>query len=209
MEFTASQIAGILEGEVEGNPEIAVHKLARIEEGEKGSLTFLANPKYAHKIKRTRAAATRISPPPAWRSRWSGRRAASRRRRPPAGTRRGRLAPSSPYSAAFDSVTGTLDGNRVDAQPIPSPGEHTLGAGEVENVGSALNKALQELSTNGLLPAEWGGDTEIVRTSAMTGAGIDQLLETILITAELQEEKERPIKADPEWRKTTCPSLPM
>jgi translation initiation factor IF-2 len=59
------------------------------------------------------------------------------------------------------------------------------------------NKALQELSTNGLLPAEWGGDTEIVRTSAVTGEGIDQLLETILITAELQEEKERPIKADP------------
>ena len=35
MVFTASQIAGILEGEVEGNPEIAVHKLAKIEEGEK------------------------------------------------------------------------------------------------------------------------------------------------------------------------------
>ena len=46
MEFTASQIAGILEGEIEGNPEVAVHKLAKIEEGEQGSLTFLANPKY-------------------------------------------------------------------------------------------------------------------------------------------------------------------
>ena len=40
LEFTASQIAGILEGEVEGNPEIAVHKLAKIEEGESGSLHF-------------------------------------------------------------------------------------------------------------------------------------------------------------------------
>ncbi|HUG94213.1 MAG TPA: translation initiation factor IF-2 [Planctomycetaceae bacterium] len=56
-------------------------------------------------------------------------------------------------------------------------------------------KALQELAANGLLPAEWGGDTEIVRTSAVTGQGLDQLLETILITAELQEEKGRPIKA--------------
>ena len=46
MKFTATQIAGILEGEIEGNPQIAVHKLSKIEEGEKGSLTFLANPKY-------------------------------------------------------------------------------------------------------------------------------------------------------------------
>lgn len=55
MEFTASQIAGILEGEVEGNPEVAVHKLSKIEEGEAGSLTFLANPKYTPFIYRTEA----------------------------------------------------------------------------------------------------------------------------------------------------------
>ncbi len=55
MEFTASQIAGILEGEVEGNPEIAVHKLSKIEEGEVGSLTFLANPKYTHYVYSTAA----------------------------------------------------------------------------------------------------------------------------------------------------------
>ena len=61
MEFTASQIAGILEGEVEGNPEIAVHKLAKIEEGEKGSLTFLANPKYTHHIYNTEASITIVN----------------------------------------------------------------------------------------------------------------------------------------------------
>jgi len=61
LEFTASQIAGILEGEVEGNPEIAVHKLARIEEGEKGSLTFLANPKYTHHIYSTAASITIVN----------------------------------------------------------------------------------------------------------------------------------------------------
>ena len=55
MEFTASQIAGILEGDVEGNPEVAVHKLSKIEEGEAGSLTFLANPKYTPFIYRTEA----------------------------------------------------------------------------------------------------------------------------------------------------------
>lgn len=55
MEFTASQIAGILEGEIEGNPEIAVHKLSKIEEGEAGSLTFLANPKYTPYVYSTEA----------------------------------------------------------------------------------------------------------------------------------------------------------
>jgi len=46
MKFTAQQIADILEGEVEGNPNEEVSKLSKIEEGEKGSLTFLSNPKY-------------------------------------------------------------------------------------------------------------------------------------------------------------------
>ncbi len=61
MEFTASQIANLLEGEVEGNPDIAVHKLAKIEEGEKGSLTFLANPKYTHYIYSTEASITIVN----------------------------------------------------------------------------------------------------------------------------------------------------
>jgi UDP-3-O-[3-hydroxymyristoyl] glucosamine N-acyltransferase len=46
MKFKAQQIADILEGDVIGNPEIEVSKLSKIEEGEKGSLTFLSNPKY-------------------------------------------------------------------------------------------------------------------------------------------------------------------
>ncbi len=61
MEFTAGQIAGILEGEVEGNPEIAVHKLAKIEDGETGSLTFLANPKYTSFIYSTKASVTLVN----------------------------------------------------------------------------------------------------------------------------------------------------
>ncbi|PIB38112.1 UDP-3-O-(3-hydroxymyristoyl)glucosamine N-acyltransferase [Maribacter sp. 4G9] len=61
MVFTAGQIAGILEGEVHGNPEIAVHKLAKIEEGEKGSLTFLANPKYTAHIYKTKASITIVN----------------------------------------------------------------------------------------------------------------------------------------------------
>tara|TARA_R110002124_G_scaffold138576_6_gene302238 strand:- start:184979 stop:186004 length:1026 start_codon:yes stop_codon:yes gene_type:complete len=58
MKFTAAQIAGILEGEVEGNEEIEVSKLAKIEEGCEGSLTFLANPKYTPYIYTTQASIT-------------------------------------------------------------------------------------------------------------------------------------------------------
>jgi UDP-3-O-[3-hydroxymyristoyl] glucosamine N-acyltransferase len=61
MKFTAGQIAGILEGELEGNPNITVSKLAKIEEGEKGSLTFLANPKYTPHIYTTKSSVTIVN----------------------------------------------------------------------------------------------------------------------------------------------------
>lgn len=46
MEFTAAQIAGLLNGEVIGNPDVTVSALAKIEEGQTGALSFLSNPKY-------------------------------------------------------------------------------------------------------------------------------------------------------------------
>lgn len=61
MKFTAAQIAGILEGTVVGNPEIEVSKLAKIEEGSKGALTFLANPKYTSYIYTTEASVTIVN----------------------------------------------------------------------------------------------------------------------------------------------------
>ncbi|MBN2863422.1 MAG: UDP-3-O-(3-hydroxymyristoyl)glucosamine N-acyltransferase [Bacteroidales bacterium] len=50
MEFTASKIAGFLKGEIEGDPETVVNTVAKIEDGHKGALSFLANPKYEHYI---------------------------------------------------------------------------------------------------------------------------------------------------------------
>jgi UDP-3-O-[3-hydroxymyristoyl] glucosamine N-acyltransferase len=50
MEFTAEQIAGLLQGEVDGNPSAGVNGLAKIEEGNEGSLSFLSNPKYEEYI---------------------------------------------------------------------------------------------------------------------------------------------------------------
>ncbi len=58
MKFTATQIAGILDGEIDGNSEVEVSKLAKIEEGTQGSLTFLANPKYTPYIYTTEASIT-------------------------------------------------------------------------------------------------------------------------------------------------------
>jgi len=61
MKFTAEQIAGILEGDVVGDPQAEVYKLSKIEEGTDGSLTFLANPKYLPYIYSTQATITIVN----------------------------------------------------------------------------------------------------------------------------------------------------
>ncbi len=55
MEFTARQIAEIIGGEINGNPDAKVSGLSKIEEGETGTLSFLANPKYAQHLYATGA----------------------------------------------------------------------------------------------------------------------------------------------------------
>lgn len=55
MEFTATTIAGFLKGEIEGNPDIKVNTIAKIEEGQSGALSFLANPKYEHYLYETKS----------------------------------------------------------------------------------------------------------------------------------------------------------
>ena len=55
MIFTARQIAGILNGIVDGNPDAQVSTVSKIEEGTPGSLSFLANPKYTDYIYTTNA----------------------------------------------------------------------------------------------------------------------------------------------------------
>ena len=55
MEFRAVQIAEILEGDIVGDSSATVSKLSKIEEGEKGSLTFLSNPKYTPHLYKTKA----------------------------------------------------------------------------------------------------------------------------------------------------------
>ncbi|MCA9170980.1 MAG: translation initiation factor IF-2, partial [Planctomycetales bacterium] len=58
--------------------------------------------------------------------------------------------------------------------------------------GVDINRVLQDLSTHGLLPVEWGGDVEVVKTSAITGEGIDDLIETLMLTADIHEYRANP-----------------
>ena len=55
MEFSAEQIAGLLDGNIVGNPTQIVKTLAKIEEGKEGALSFLANPKYEEYIYSTQS----------------------------------------------------------------------------------------------------------------------------------------------------------
>jgi translation initiation factor IF-2 len=63
---------------------------------------------------------------------------------------------------------------------------------KIDLPGRDEQKVLQQLATAGLLPSEWGGEVEVIRTSAISGQGIDALLETLLVTAELHEYKANP-----------------
>ncbi len=55
-----------------------------------------------------------------------------------------------------------------------------------------LNKIYGELSQQDLLPQEYGGETEVVKTSALTGKGVPELLETLGILSDLRELKANP-----------------
>jgi UDP-3-O-[3-hydroxymyristoyl] glucosamine N-acyltransferase len=55
MQATAQQIAAILGGTIEGDPNIIVYGPSKIEEGKEGTITFLANPKYEHYLYDTKA----------------------------------------------------------------------------------------------------------------------------------------------------------
>ena len=61
MEFSAKQIAGLLQGEIEGSEQAMVHTFAKIEEGVPGALSFLSNPKYTPYIYETQSSIVLVS----------------------------------------------------------------------------------------------------------------------------------------------------
>ncbi len=58
-----------------------------------------------------------------------------------------------------------------------------------------VQRILQDLATNHVQPTEWGGETDVIRTSGVTGRGIDDLLETILLSTEMRGLKANPNRA--------------
>ncbi|MCT4606768.1 MAG: translation initiation factor IF-2 [Marinisporobacter sp.] len=65
---------------------------------------------------------------------------------------------------------------------------------KIDRPNANSDRVKQELSENGVLIEEWGGDTICVPVSAKMGEGIDNLLEMILLVAEMQELKANPNK---------------
>ena len=63
---------------------------------------------------------------------------------------------------------------------------------KIDLPGADVDKIYQQLATNDLLPSEWGGETEVVKTSALTGEGVDSLLDTLLTIAELHDLRANP-----------------
>lgn len=63
---------------------------------------------------------------------------------------------------------------------------------KIDKAEANPNKVLGQLAEHGLNPTEWGGDTEVVRTSAVTGQGIKELIEYLDYTASLKELKASP-----------------
>lgn len=53
MEFSAKQISQFIQGRVEGDENVTINTFTKIEEGKKGAISFLANPKYTHYLYET------------------------------------------------------------------------------------------------------------------------------------------------------------
>src|SRR5712692_2474788 len=63
---------------------------------------------------------------------------------------------------------------------------------KIDKPEAQLERTKRQLTEAGLMPAEWGGDTEFVEVSAKQKKGIDKLLETLLLVADLRELKANP-----------------
>ncbi|KAJ4799717.1 Translation initiation factor IF-2 [Rhynchospora pubera] len=63
---------------------------------------------------------------------------------------------------------------------------------KIDREGANADKVMQELANFGVVPEAWGGDVPMVKISALKGENIDELLETVMLVAELQELKANP-----------------
>jgi translation initiation factor IF-2 len=81
--------------------------------------------------------------------------------------------------------------NHAKAADVPI----IVAVNKVDRENADPNRVMQQLSEHGLVPEGWGGDTIMVEISALQNLGIDDLLEQVLVVAELEE-----LMANPEGR---------
>ena len=70
--------------------------------------------------------------------------------------------------------------------------EIIVAVNKIDKPGANVERVKQEMTEYELVPTDWGGTTEFVPVSAKTGEGIEDLLETILLTADILELKANP-----------------
>lgn len=78
--------------------------------------------------------------------------------------------------------------NHAKAAEVPI----IVAVNKIDKPGANPDKILQQLTEHGLVPEEWGGDTITVKVSALQATGIDELLEYILLVADVQDLKANP-----------------
>ena len=70
--------------------------------------------------------------------------------------------------------------------------EVVVAINKIDKEGANPDKVRQELTEHGIIPEEWGGDTICVNVSAKTGQNVDELLETVLLVADMADLKANP-----------------
>lgn len=78
--------------------------------------------------------------------------------------------------------------NHAKAADVPI----IVAVNKIDKPDANPDRVLQQLTEHGLVPEEWGGDTIVVKVSALQGTGIDELLEYILLVADIKDLKANP-----------------
>ena len=78
--------------------------------------------------------------------------------------------------------------NHAKAADVPI----IVAVNKIDKPGANPDRVLQQLTEHGLVPEEWGGETITVKVSALQGTGIDELLEYVLLVADVQDLKANP-----------------
>ena len=83
--------------------------------------------------------------------------------------------------------------NHAQAADVPI----VVAVNKIDREAADPNRVLQQLSEHGLVPEAWGGDTVCVEVSALQGLGIDDLLDYLLVVADVED-----LRATPDGRAT-------